>query len=251
MSQNQLTRICAACGIQKPLSAFLQLSGKASNSYGNICATCRSQGKTAPDSTDDTGSTGRTVEHRIGTKEKVFAETENKKQIKDLKEFYRQEVNKKEELLDKKTKQTDIIEQERKDHRINYIEAKQKTFLDNKREKIDASIERTLAEREKTLEAIKQEDLVRRELQIARWDMPGGFVDPQAALSKYKEGAFLQFKTWLGKSAHLSTTERIYNAKPDTPNAKKTATDKKEKAHKEPSIDEYLDKRAGPSARKR
>lgn len=254
MSQNQLTRVCAACGIEKPLSAFLQISGKQGNTYGNICATCRRQGKTAPGTQEDDAGGGRSVGHRIGTKEKVYAETETKRQIKDLKELYRQEINKKEERLDKKTKETDTIEQERKDHRTNYIEAKQKTFLDSKREKVEASIERTLADREKTMESIKQEDLVRRELQIASWDMPGGYVDPQAALAKYKEGSFLQFKTWLGKSAHMNATERIYNSKPESPNAKNTEAAKKEppRKGKEPSIDEYLDKRAGPnSSRKR
>lgn len=254
MSQNQLTRVCAACGIEKPLSAFLEISGKQGNTYGNICATCRSQGKTAPVTNDDDSGSSRSIGHRISTKEKVYAETETKRQIKDLKELYRQEINKKDERLDKKIKQTDLIEQERKNHRTNYIEAKQKTFLDNKREKVESAIERTLADREKTMEAIKQEDLVRRELQIASWDMPGGYVDPQAALAKYKEGSFLQFKTWLGKSAHLSTTERIYGSKAETPAAKNTEAAKKEppRKGKEPSIDEYLDKRAGPnSSRKR
>lgn len=244
MSHSQLKKVCAACGIEKPLSTFLQFTGKG-NTYGQICSTCRAAGKSE---SKDESAGGRAVEHGRSNKERVYAETEQKKQIKDLRELYRQELNKKEETKEKKNDLAQKIEQERKEHR-QFLDTKQTTFLDKKREKIETAIENVLIEHNKIKEGVKQEDLVRRELQTGGFDMPGGYVDPQAALSKYKEGAFLQFKTWLGKSAHLSTTERIYNSKVDVSNAKKDAANNKHK--KNPTMEEYLDKRAGPGSKKR
>jgi hypothetical protein len=245
MSHSKLKRVCAACGVEKPLSAFLQFTGKG-NTYGQICAACRAAGKTGEHQNEESAG-GRAVSHGITNKERVFAETEQKKQIKDIKELYRQEINKKEEDKDQKSELAKKLEQERKDHRL-LIEAKQTTFAEKKQEKLEVAIENTLLERQQVKEGIKQEDFVRRELQTTNWDMQGGYVDPQAALSKYKEGAFLQFKTWLGKSAHLSTTERIYNSKVE-PAANKNAKENG-KNKKEPTMEEYLDRRVGPGRKR-
>jgi len=245
MSHSQLKKVCAACGVEKPLSAFLQFTGKG-NTYGKICSTCRAAGK-KEDSAQDESAGGRFAEHGLSNKEKVYAEKEQRKQIKDLRELYRQELNKKEDIKDKKSDLAQKIEQERKDHR-QFLDAKQTTFLDKKRERIETSIENVLVERDKIKEGVKQEDFVRRELQVGGFDMPGGYVDPQAALSKYKEGSFLQFKTWLGRSAHLSTTERIYNSKVEVPGGK---NHKDNKHKKDQSMEEYLDKRTPSSGRKR
>ena len=84
----KLTRTCSACGIEKPLSAFLQISGTQGTLYGAICATCRSAGITGkkPTTSLDEGTTSASSGSRIGVKEKVFIEKEQfeKKELKKI-----------------------------------------------------------------------------------------------------------------------------------------------------------------------
>src|SRR5690349_18583867 len=92
MTDQKPTRVCASCGIEKPLAAFLQLSEKHGTVYGNICVTCRSEGKTLKkeDKTEDERTTNPTGA-RIGAKEKIYADEDNKRHLKNLKELYRKE----------------------------------------------------------------------------------------------------------------------------------------------------------------
>ena len=40
----QLTRSCLVCGLEKPLAAFLQITGTQGTIYGNTCSSCRGSG---------------------------------------------------------------------------------------------------------------------------------------------------------------------------------------------------------------
>src|SRR5438552_3624225 len=86
MVKHKLTRLCAACGNEKPLSAFLEINSTHGTHYSAICATCRAAGKgkkdTKPGDEDTVTLPGGA---RIGSKEKVFISKEQKRQIKDLK----------------------------------------------------------------------------------------------------------------------------------------------------------------------
>ena len=73
---NSPTKTCSSCGLKKPLSAFIQVSGPQGRHYGNICATCRSKdakdkGSSSPfDEVSDLK-----LKLRIGAKERVFIES--------------------------------------------------------------------------------------------------------------------------------------------------------------------------------
>src|SRR5215208_1216873 len=87
MNQPNLTKICGICGQQKPLSAFLELTGKEGAHYGIICSTCRktqmeqTKLKKEPDEST-TSSTG----HRIDLKAKVQAEIDKRQLRKEKKD---------------------------------------------------------------------------------------------------------------------------------------------------------------------
>lgn len=125
----QLTRTCAICGIEKPLSAFLQLDKNHGTSYGKVCAKCRSQGKTikpTPTATEDERSTAPSG-IGIRGKEKIYADIKRDQKIHSLKELYKKELTKKEDVKDEKIERTNTIEAGEKKHREFYIDAKKQT----------------------------------------------------------------------------------------------------------------------------
>src|SRR6266568_2690642 len=103
--RTQMTRTCSACGIEKPLAAFLEISSTHGTRYGNLCATCRGAGITEKklNKTEEEHSTIATSGTRIGLKERVFIEKEQKKQI----------ITAKEQRIDQLIKQ-DTREEEKK-----------------------------------------------------------------------------------------------------------------------------------------
>lgn len=139
---SQLTRTCIVCGIEKPLSAFLQLDSTHGTSYGKICAKCRSEGKTikpAPSSSDDERSTAPSG-IGIRGKEKIYADAKRDQKIHTLKELYKKEAAKKEDVKDEKIERTSTIEAAEKKHREFYIEPKKQPNTADKKKSIQQQI---------------------------------------------------------------------------------------------------------------
>src|SRR3990167_11420340 len=98
-NQPTLSKTCAACGLQKPLSAFLQLTD-AGTSYGNICSTCRKAGADIKKpKTEAEDSTTSVSGHKIDTKTKIHGDID-KKQIKQRTEELYHEDRKKDEIIE-------------------------------------------------------------------------------------------------------------------------------------------------------
>lgn len=112
MSQ-KLTRICMACGMQKPLAAFLQLNDKKATTYGNICSTCRSKGinEDSLHKIKDEERSSTSAGARIGAKEKYEIEKELNLQFKKASTDYKKEFKKRH--LEYDAKETKKIEIER------------------------------------------------------------------------------------------------------------------------------------------
>jgi hypothetical protein len=75
MTKNQLSKTCINCGLQKPLTAYLQIAGAEGSTYGNICSTCRGSGLgkkvTLPvmeDTSSSSSSTGLTWKRKLSLK---------------------------------------------------------------------------------------------------------------------------------------------------------------------------------------
>src|SRR5262245_33172813 len=116
---SQLTRTCSVCGIEKPLSAFLQLDPTHGTSYGKICAKCRGMGKTnkpAPVATTE-DERGTTPGVGIRAKEKLYADLKREQKIHTLKELYKKEEIKKQAISDEKAERLNLKETAEKKHR--------------------------------------------------------------------------------------------------------------------------------------
>ncbi len=82
-STSSSTRICASCGLEKPLAAFTLRAGLLGMTYSNICSDCR-QGKSTK---EHGGETRRDVGgSRLRSGERVKAESDKKELVKQLKE---------------------------------------------------------------------------------------------------------------------------------------------------------------------
>src|SRR3990167_7374031 len=107
--REHLTRICTACGMEKPLSAFLQITGAQGTTYGNICSTCRGTGakekSSVPALEEEQSSTSSGI--RIGSKQKVEIEKEKKRELDELKQHYVEEEKKREQIITEKITTTE------------------------------------------------------------------------------------------------------------------------------------------------
>lgn len=132
---SQLTRVCNACGIEKPLSAFLQLSGAHGTSYGKICAKCRAMSKVEKPVSTATEEERSTEPSGAGIrgKEKIYADIKRDQKIHTLKELYRREDLKKQEITDKKIDRVNLKEAGEKKHRDFYIAPQKQTILPGKK----------------------------------------------------------------------------------------------------------------------
>lgn len=100
-------KTCKSCGIQKPLSAFLQYSGRVGSSYSNICTSCRAN--TTPKASQDTDSGTMKTEKKIDAKAKVWIEINDKNLRKELDERDEIEKDKKTTVKSKHAKLIDVL----------------------------------------------------------------------------------------------------------------------------------------------
>ncbi len=258
-TSTQLTRICAVCGIQKPLSAFLQISGAHGTTYGTVCATCRSAGlkeKTAAPIEDERSPTGAGT--RIGAKEKVFMEKEQIRQAKDVKELHKKEIKERDELETKKFESIQAREKAEKEHRKNYLETKkQQGFLG--RTTTPVSAEKTPVHQDETAyvaEAQKQEEVSKQEQRATSIDTTAPFITTQTGEIKYQSSIFLssqvfqEMKKRLKSSAPhvIDAMEKLYGGNEAAKSAEPTKTElTSEQKH---IIEDYINHTTGPSRRR-
>lgn len=224
-----ITKTCSSCGEQKPLSAFLQLSGTGGSSYGNICASCR---KTALENanrhTDADEVTTSTTGVKIDSKTKVKGEVDKREWLKQLKEQDLEEREKKDQLTQKITQKTQTIAKDEKKHRESYIE--KRPFLDNKKK--PALQSHTVFGGEEQKAAAGKLDFATGPVEVTR----------VAGLVKTTQSPIFQaFKNWLGNAAPIvSAAERAASQKNKAPAEKKGTN----------PLTEFAEKTLGPKTRK-
>ncbi len=263
----QLTRVCSSCGVQKPLSAFLQLSSGQGTTYGTVCADCRrtviepKQPKTTKDSGDtgDSNSSSTSFRFRLDAKAKITAELEKKRISQHIKDEYEEETKKRD--LDKVEKevQTEHKEKEAKDHRKFYIETKKQGFLaDTKksvaikqttryRETLDKKTSQQVDERTRAIEAKELEDEIEQELHLTTVDLANQFYDPQFAEIRHHSSLFVQFKQWLGSSSPLGRANAI---KAMEMLQKKEQINTDNKSQNNDPLTEFIEKKWSPSSKR-
>lgn len=206
------TRTCIACGVPKPLSAFLQITARGTM-YGNICSTCRSAGIKEPTrglAAEEGRGTSRTGV-TIGAKERVHQEKEQKREIKELKDKEGKEKKHREEIKSEKLERGELLEKEEKERRTDYIESK-KTFFTTPAKQPPATKQPGTAER-RPLDAAQLIERMEREKASEKeqkkrttFDLSSGgsTVDqPSTGMTKFENEVMRAFRTWLGGSAAL------------------------------------------------
>lgn len=213
--RDQLTRTCTVCGLQKPLSAFLQITAKGTT-YGAICASCRNKSaKSNIKTLDDERSSTTNAGARIGAKERTEIEREKQRLKKETKDSNLKEARQNELLETDKLDRADKLEKAEKSHRGEIEEKKKRGFLNYQSIKQPASTQsligqkiedRTFAakahfnERQQTIEAKKVEDAIKQELRINSVDLSG---TPHHSMTSANNPTFRAFLTWLGSSAPI------------------------------------------------
>ena len=188
-------KTCANCGQQKPLSAFLQITGKETG-YGNICATCRKTLKDKVSKEREDSSTSHTG-HKIDSKAKVQAEIDKRQQRKEKEDLYHKEREKNEIRQSEKWEKMDSTAQDAKKYRAktSFLNSSPKT------------------------KTVTSTPLPGSEEQIAKesqFDFSAPVLDAGSGKEKYKSARYNQlrhqFKLWLGASAPNSTEQAKQNA---------------------------------------
>ncbi len=241
----RLTRTCSACGIEKPISAFLHLSGSGGAVYGAICSTCRGKGikEKAQKFVSEEERTGTTAALRIGTKELMEIELQKKLAFEKLQHEREEQAKKRDQDSSEKSESTELKEKAQKLLREKYLEDKQKqSFLNYQSKKppttTDALIKNSpiLEEKKRALDAFQQKENIKLEQQKTGIDLSGAPVlDPQQSLISRHNPMFENFKTWLGASAPIA----------------KTLNKTQEAATKKETPSEFIEKTWNPSSRRR
>jgi hypothetical protein len=203
----QLTKTCINCGLQKQISAFLQISGPEGTSYGNICSTCRGSavGKTVviPESEEHHSSSGATG-LKIDSKTKVHIDTEKQQQKldkteRDIKEAKKEELEKtvvqerKDDTTTAEQKhRQDYLEPTKKDSFLNYLSKKPPPKPITATEKADV-IRKTALDQHGILDTLIKEDHTKQDEKSKGIDMVNIDADlSQSHLEKFRSPEFLK-----------------------------------------------------------
>jgi hypothetical protein len=251
VKQNQLSKTCFNCGLQKQLSAFLQISGPEGTSYGNICSTCRGSGLgkeiVIPEKENEERQSSSSTGLKIDAKTKVHIEFETKQRLQNQKETEIKETKKrestKEELLERKEKKNEAeqkhrqayIEPKKKDGFLNYQSTKPAQKLITAPEK-EAVIKKAVMDQHGILQTLHKEELAKHEEKVKGMDLVNIDVDLSQPLEKTRSAEFnkaAKAQAWLRTGAVHTTSQFLTK----NPAAQKTA----EVAHPENRDDALVD----------
>lgn len=221
-SQHMLTKTCSNCGLQKPLSAFLQMSGVRGAAYGNICSTCR---KTAmdklksPKDKETSSTSGASL--GIGHEEKVQEALVKNQRYQEVEERYHEERDKQEDKQVKQIEKTQIIAKDEKKHREGFL--KQRSFLStHAKQKADVNKiadKQTIEARQQVENAVtrdalqdsatKQEQAAKEDLEAKNIDLSSRYIPSQTGFQiKHQGVAFQALKARLGSSAFINRLDQ-------------------------------------------
>lgn len=192
--QTTISKNCSSCGLQKPLSAFLQITGPEGATYGHICSACHKTNLSKPKTpiSDGEGSTTSETDNRIGAEERIFDAAEKKKQFEETSELYRKEEEKDELISTIQIDKVNKIAKGEKDHRESYLQ--KRPFLSGHEKKKSPSEEQVFGGTEHA--AIE-----------GKIDFSAPFIDTMiVGKEKHKSAIFNQFKSWLGTGTPVGST---------------------------------------------
>lgn len=232
-----LTKTCSICGQQKPLSAFLLMTGPQTSEYGSVCATCRKAGLDKPKTSKD-DSTRSSTGGTIDTKARIHTEMEKRQQQHQVEEEYHKERDEKEIETTKTDEKKDKTLFDEKKHR-QVLE--RRSFLSTEahkrhQQKSPSTAARIQAQTAAGEEQIKQQiQATKEESQLKEIDLTAPVEDTRIeGKIKFSGDTFKRFSSWLGKNSPISQSVELSKEKKEAP--------------EKPS--NYIDKTWGPSSRK-
>lgn len=226
-SNASLTKTCISCGLQKPLSAFLQISGSQGATYGNTCSSCRKTNiEKVETPKEPEESTTSTTGVKIDSKTKVKAEFDKREYRKQVEEDYFEERDKKDEKLTHRVQKNENISQDEKKHRKSFLE--KRPFLDGSKKPNPGNPSQVFGGETQQASAGK--------LDFATG--PVEYTRVAGLVKMTQSPVFQAFKSWIGNAPIVSAAEKAAQQK----NKNKAAPHSPEK---EP-LNEYLNKRHGP-----
>lgn len=209
-----LTKICSNCGEQKPLSAFLQMSGTSGTAYGNICASCRKilmeEQRNRRKKTEVEGGTSSETGHKIDSKSKLHADIEKEADFHKTEEEYHKERD----IMEEESLE---LEEEKEEKKHKEREHREKYLKKDKKEKSPAEAKKE-AQQEHAEEQAEIAHGVHETHKKTKHDFKHTFHGQQIGGQIRFQGEYFQrFKQWLGNSApvvrNLNQTERAAKAK--------------------------------------
>jgi hypothetical protein len=235
-----MTRICSACGIEKPLAAFLEISSTHGTRYGIYCSACRGSGLAEKkNKNEEDPGTLSTTGNRIGLKERSFIEREQKKKIDIEKTERIEQLAKRDATTQEKTDKTIQKENLEKDHRRTYLDLKKQPGFLGKKLPSGSVVPRTI-QNTPVLDTKKQEEKnvaqekefdkksTHQEEQKKTFNLKDQYIDPQAGEIRAHNPIFLAFQDSLGASPFKIIRERLNQLAQKKPEAaiKKSAENK-------------------------
>jgi hypothetical protein len=247
-SNRPLTKTCSSCGLKKPISAFLQLAGAQSATYGNICASCRKANLDKPTHKETDEGTVRDADHRIGAEEKLHGDLGKKLEHQRIEDLYVKEQEKDEKQQLQQTQKDESMAADAKMHRKNYLE--KRSFLNTTAKTADSTrttstrqqIERQARIAHGLDHASKQEQAAREEQKQTEIDLSSPFEDTLiSGKEKFKGDAIKRFAALIGANSPFARTLAQQTQK----------TEKKEKTQQqaaptEKDVIDYVKKTWGP-----
>ncbi|HSW93924.1 MAG TPA: hypothetical protein VLJ15_06200 [Gammaproteobacteria bacterium] len=186
--------------MEKPLTAFLYLTGRSGTTYGSICATCRGKGITeeSKKQTIEDEKAPPTYGLQLGVKQLAEIELQRKRDREDLQEKQEVESKKREEASQNEAESTELKENAEKLRREAWLENKQRQrFLDYQSKENPFSARAVLEqkkghrfmeslvldEKRRAIDASRNTEVLQQEERNKTVDLSGGQVlDPTSFL---------------------------------------------------------------------
>lgn len=237
-----LIKTCISCGLQKPLSAFIQLAGNKGTTYGNICSNCRKTQSNHAESTQeqDEGTSRTRLSYTIGAEERLAAEIFQKEQVEKKEEDYHKEREKESKLQDKKTQLIETKTQNEIRHRDSYL--RKGSFLSDSKKITDPLAIRRQAEQEAAISA--QAIFEEREKEV-NFDAP---VDVMRVSKISRDGVLL--KALAARLGPGSPFSRALTSEAAKKTAQPTSTTLNETEKQQEIVDYVNRKWGGPKPRR-
>lgn len=206
MNNNILTKICAHCGLEKPLTAFLQMDSDKGAVYGQLCENCRKTAmEDAKEKEIDSSATTSDTGLKIDSKSKVQEDTTKQEKFQLTEEQYYHDRDKQEEKLVKADEKSQQLTRQERNHREKFIKS---SFL-------NTAVRTHIQHQEPTPPPVDNTQVIGGEdqkIQLNKLDTTNPNYDMGTAKLKYQSVTFRESVAFKGMRAWLKGSPLLKHA---------------------------------------